>query len=156
MREVRTIEIDFEVHKRIEMERQSFSESPNAVLRRLLKIAPEKSSPVQQKPKSSSGSSWHRDGVELPHETKLRMYYNNNLSEGVVMNGVWIVNGKAFTTPSEAATTLGITKQGKQTNLNGWNLWEAQLPGANEWMTLAALREKSKKRINITLEDLGL
>ena len=39
MSEIATIEIDFDIHKRIEMERQSFTESPNDVLRRLLGLA---------------------------------------------------------------------------------------------------------------------
>jgi hypothetical protein len=38
MADLQTIEIDFDVHKRIELERTSFTETPNAVLRRLLSI----------------------------------------------------------------------------------------------------------------------
>ena len=38
MRQFRTIEIDFDVHKTIENARRGFYESPNGALRRLLKL----------------------------------------------------------------------------------------------------------------------
>ena len=44
MAEVRTIEIDFDIHKLIETERRSFAESPNMVLRRLLNLGEAKDS----------------------------------------------------------------------------------------------------------------
>ena len=39
MGEMRTIKIDFDIHKRIEMERRGFDDPPNAALRRLLGLA---------------------------------------------------------------------------------------------------------------------
>ena len=38
MQEFRSVEIDLDVHKRIELAREGFSETPNAVLRRLLGV----------------------------------------------------------------------------------------------------------------------
>ena len=84
MSELRTIEIDFDVHQMIEMERQSFMESPNDVLRRLLKIGERSSGnsvPV------SEGRSWSGKGVTLPHGTELRMEYRGRQYSGVIDNG---------------------------------------------------------------------
>jgi hypothetical protein len=40
--------------------------------------------------------------------------------------------GQTFDTPSAAASTLALTKDGQTTSLNGWNSWEARLPDAVE------------------------
>ena len=64
---MRTIEIDFDVHKAIEAERQSFSEVPNAVLRRLLKLGPGAS---VMPTANGIGGAWTGKGVTLTKLTK--------------------------------------------------------------------------------------
>jgi hypothetical protein len=144
MSDYRTIEIDFDVHKLIEANRNNFSESANVVLRRLLRLKalPEPKAFIGNAMDSALGKPWVRGGLSLPHGTKLRMHYNKKWSDGVVLNGQLIVNGKAFKAPSPAASEVAITKRGEKTNLDGWRLWEAQIPGAAEWKTLDDLRYK--------------
>ena len=65
MGELRTIEIDFDVHKKIEAERTSFSESPNDVLRRLLRLG----NAAATEAAKGRGRSWSGKGVTLPDGT---------------------------------------------------------------------------------------
>ncbi len=134
---MRTIEIDFDIHKKIELERTSFEESPNAVLRRLLGLAKEPIAPTgaEEDPKTS----WRdRDGLTLPHGTKLRMTYGGRTHEGAIERGTWLVEGQKFHSPSGAAS-VARTKKGQATKLNGWNYWEARLPGSTEWVNIMTL-----------------
>ena len=137
MGEMRTIEIDFEVHKRIELERTGFNESPNAVLRRLLGI--NEASPASTKP-APSGRSWAGKGVTLPHGTELRMEYNGRLYNGRIDHGRWLVEGKEFKSPSAAASGVAITKAGRHTSLDGWIYWYVKRPGDFDWVALSSLR----------------
>ena len=143
MSSLRSIEIDFDVHRTIEMNRTGFEETPNAVLRRLLgldAVIPPKNEA------ETSGRAWRRMGVELPHGAKLRMSYNGATSDGVVDDGSLLVGGVRHTTPSSAATAVAKTRSGRQTNLNGWNYWETMLPGANAWVPLNQLWREAEAR----------
>jgi hypothetical protein len=136
MSEMRTIEIDFDIHKRIELERKSFSETDNAVLRRLLKI--EGSSPISTP--NLNGRAWSGKGVDLPHGTELRMEYNGCQYTGVINNGIWQVDGKEFKSPSAAAGGVALTKDGRRTSLDGWIYWKAKRPGDTRWKAISQLR----------------
>lgn len=138
MAELRTIEIDFDVHKIIELERRSFSETPNEVLRRLLKL--EGSSPAKPASEAAGGRPWSGKGVTLPHGTKLRMDYNGREYAGAIEDGEWVVEGKHFKSPSAAAGGVALTKDGKQTNLDGWIYWQAKRPGDSDWIGIKQLR----------------
>ncbi len=151
MTEFRTIEVDFDVHKLIEGERQSFTETPNAVLRRLLGLA---SRSVAKK--VGGGRSWSGDGVTLPHGTAVKMEYNGRQHEGKIEDGKWVIDGKTFDSPSGAASGVAITKKGKKTRLDGWIYWEACVPGDTSWTPIGVLRPKSNGKVALTLEDLGL
>ena len=157
--DLRTIQIDFDVHKKIESERQSFSEQPNDVLRRLLGLAPPQHSSetaAQQNPPSSNRKPmpWLDDesNVVLPHGTKLRMTYNKRQHLGVISNGKWLVEGKEFDSPSGAAGGVALTKKGQKTKLDGWIYWEVKLPNKEEWKPISSLRPVTE----VTLKDLGL
>jgi hypothetical protein len=155
MAEFRTIEIDFDIHKLIEAERRSFTETPNEVLRRLLNMStPEPSTQAARKP--DAGRSWSGEGVTLPHRTALRMRYNGRQHEGQVVDGKWIVDGKTFDSPSGAASGVAITKSGKRTRLDGWIYWEVRVPGDESWMPISGLRRKTNGSGAITLDDLNL
>ena len=141
MSELRGIEIDLEVHKAIELERRSFSEPPNEALRRLLKIEgprPEVRSPA------ADGRAWSGKGVTLPHGTKLHMEYNGRTYTGTIEDGVWVVEGKRFSSPSAAAGGVGLTKDGKHTSLDGWNYWYVKRPGDGKWIAIRQLRRSSR------------
>jgi hypothetical protein len=137
MSTMQTIEIDFDVHKCIEMERQNFDESPNAALRRLLGLdrsaappAPRGGRPWRGKPRGSL------EYVILEHSTALRMSYNGRQHTGQIDDGEWLVEGRRYRSPSAAAGGVGRTKEGKRTSLDGWRYWEFRRPGETEWRRL--------------------
>ena len=135
MADFRTIEIDLDVHKLIEAERRNFAESDNDALRRLLRIdvsAAGGTTPPTRR-------SWKGSGVELPHETSLRMTYNGVTHTGKIEDGVWLVAGERFSSPSGAASSVGRTKAGSKTRLDGWKYWEAKTPGTEKWISIYAL-----------------
>jgi hypothetical protein len=139
MSELRTIEIDFDVHRRIELERRGFSEPPNLALRRLLGIdTGDTSSPPKAMPQA--GRSWSGKGVTLPHGTELRMEYNGRVYAGRIENGNWAVEGREFRSPSAAAGGVARTKEGRLTQLDGWIYWEAKRPGESQWVKINSLR----------------
>jgi len=139
MSEMRTIEIDFEVHKRIELERTSFNEPPNTALRRLLGI--EGAAPAAP-PQAAvpSGRPWAGKGVTLPHGTELSMEYNGRVYTGRIENGRWLVEGKEFKSPSAAAGGVALTKDGRHTSLDGWIYWQVKRPGDAGWTAISTLR----------------
>ena len=111
MSEIATIEIDFDIHKRIEMERQSFTESPNDVLRRLLGLGP----PTKHETRLENHvGAWSGKGVTLPAGTRLRMEYRGNTHLGEIRDGAWFLEGKPFTSPSAASWRCGSHQGRKQ------------------------------------------
>lgn len=145
MAELRTIEIDFDVHKLIEMERRDFSETPNYVLRRLLELD-EDMQPVDVKSSTPTGASWHGKGVILAHGTELRMHYNGREHVAHIRDGKWLVEGKLYSSPSAAASAVAVTKNGDRTNLDGWMYWKACRPEDNALLPLRLLRSETKGR----------
>lgn len=140
MTEMRTIEIDIDVHKLIERERASFAETPNAVLRRLLKLgaAPEARTGVSSG-KAYSGA-WTGKGVTLPAGTELRMEYRGHEHRGVIDGAAWVIGGQRFKSPSAAAGGVAETKNGSRPSLDGWKYWQVKRPGDEGWVALATLR----------------
>lgn len=136
---MRTIEIDLDIHKLIEAERRSFSETPNEVLRRLLLLqkAQAKTSDINDTPPRD----WHGKGISLPHGTELRMEYNGKRHTGEIKDGLWLVNGQTAKSPSDAASTVATTKDGKRPSLNGWIYWNAKRPNDQNWVSIESLRQ---------------
>ena len=145
MAHLRSIEIDFDVHQVIEIERHSFDEKPNDVLRRLLKI--DKDTPASPVPVSANpaGRPWSGKGVTLPHGTDLRMQYNGKHYVGQIDDGEWVVEGKRFRSPSAAAGETALTKSGGHTKLDGWIYWEAKRPGDHGWTPISTLRRDAER-----------
>lgn len=139
MSEMRTIEIDFDVHKRIELERTSFNEPPNTALRRLLGIDAAASAAPPQ-PTTPAGRPWAGKGVTLLHGTELRMEYNGRVYTGQIEDGRWVIEGKKFKSPSAAASGVALTKDGRHTSLDGWIYWHVKRPGDAAWLRLSELR----------------
>jgi len=135
MTETTTIEIDFEVHKRIELERRSFSEPPNNALRRLLALGDPPKDGVSH---GGQERAWSKAGVILPHGTELRLTYNGRTHTGNIEDGTWVVEGKRRPSPSGAATAV----TGYQ--INGWSYWYVRRPGDIDWFLLSDLRVSEK------------
>lgn len=137
---MRSIEIGLEVHKAIEAERRSLDESEDVILGRLLGLK----APVHKAPREVSaageGAAWRKNGVELPHGTRLRASYSGQELEGVVIDGTWHVAGEAYKSPSMALIHNVTTRSGQKTNLNGWNHWLVQRPGDPSFVRLLSLR----------------
>ena len=145
--EYTTIEVDFDIHKRIEAERRSFSEKPNDALRRLLGLpeaAPTPAAPTV--PHNPIGRTWHEDGVLIPHGTLARMEYGrgSQVYEGQFLDGYLIVNGEPFKSLSAAAESVAKTKNGTTPSLNGWLYWQVKLPGSDRWELLDHKRKRAK------------
>ncbi|NGM44182.1 hypothetical protein G5B31_01385 [Rhodobacter sp. SGA-6-6] len=146
---MKTIEIDFDVHRLIELERQGFDEPENSALRRLLKLptsnapsTPTKAAAGSEGPEETTdaGMAWSWKGVVLPHGTQLRMEYRGQMVRGQVQNGKWVVAGKPYTSPSDAAGSSVKTKRGDRPSLNGWVYWEVKRPTDTSWRKLNSLK----------------
>lgn len=153
MPEFMTIEIDFDVYKVIEAERQNFDEPRIAALRRLLGL-PALPNSRNAKGSKREGRAWSGEGVTLAHGTQVRMRYNGRQHEGETSDGKWLVEGRRFDTPSGAASGIAITKRGKKTRLDGWIYWEARTSGDTLWTPISHLRPQ--RAIPVPPEELGI
>ncbi len=142
MDSLRSIEIDFDIHKMIELERRGFDEPEHLALRRLLKLATSEENPKASNSKNSvsPGRPWSGKGVELPHGTELRMEYNGQVFRGKIENGEWVVEGARSKSPSDAAGRAATTKSGTRPSLNGWIYWDVKRPTDADWRALKSLR----------------
>jgi len=132
MSAMRSIDIDFEVHKLLEANRNSFSELPNDVLRRLLGIGETPLKVVQPE-----GKPYVYEGVQLPHGTEAIFTYNNVQYKARIEDGFWITeDGARHKSPSGAASALAVTKSGSKTKLDGWSYWYVRKPGSEDWVFL--------------------
>ena len=156
MTQLRTIEVDFDVHKCIENDRRSFAETPNDVLRRLLKLGPSSSPAETPSAPQLRPKGWVDKGVTLPHGTAVRMTYSGRVYHGKISDGLWVVENRVFESPSGAASGIALTKKGKTTRLDGWKYWQVRMPGSVEWIALDDLRPKEALAINGSPEELGL
>lgn len=150
--QTRSIDIDFEVHKAIELERRSFDETPNAVLRRMLSIdttTTGQSASVAVIP-DGEGRPWvgkgKSTGLILPHGTDLQMDYNGQRFTGRVDNGFLVLEGRRFTSPSGAADELCRTRDGRKTSLNGKELIQVRLPGEAGWVLLKEYEKRARQK----------
>ena len=141
MSKFRTIEIDIDVHKRIESERRSFAESDNTVLRRVLGIGEAlEPAPEMESPSPPDAGAWSGKGVTLPVTTQVRMEYRGERRYGEIRDSGWVVNGQRYTSPSSAASHVATTKAGTRPSLNGWGYWYVKRPGDDDWIPLSRLR----------------
>lgn len=138
---MREIEIDFDIHRLIQMERRSFDEPDFIVLRRLLKLGPP---PADLLPQAAEGARrpWAKGGVTLPHGTEIRMEYNGVLHLGRIVDAAWEVGGHREKSPSGAASAVARTKDGSPVNINGKAYWLVRRPGDSEWTPFAALKRR--------------
>ncbi|MCW5773288.1 MAG: hypothetical protein KIT16_16730 [Rhodospirillaceae bacterium] len=149
MSQFRPIEIDIEVHRAIEAARNSFAESPNDVLRRLLRLKPQEEIQARSggvpTERADLGQGWRGKGVYLPNGTSVRMAYRGQQTLGEIRRGLWWIDRESFSSPSDAAAACALTKNGDHPSLNGWNYWEVKRPGDFDWTRLADLRRANKQ-----------
>jgi hypothetical protein len=141
--QLRSIDIDIDVHRHIEANRTSFGQAPNDILRALFGLpaavpnSVRKSAVGEQVPATGD---WSWKGVVLPAGTELRMTYNGRTHVGIVAGGTWQISGASYTSPSSAADALARSRDGKPVSLNGWTQWEVRKPEAKKWILLDKLR----------------
>lgn len=119
------VEIDVQVHKAIELARQSFGETPNDILKRMLRIT--NGQPIEDLSRTDK-AAWSGKGVTLPHGTLLDMTYNGVTHKAIIDNGRWKIGGEFFKSPSDAASGVSKLVTGDRKNLNGWIYWIARPP----------------------------
>ena len=163
---MRKIEIDFDVHQRIEAERMSFDDPPNVALRRLLGLGPPKQAPIaldatERLPNEIGerpNAEWRSKGVALPDGTELQVDYSEVRVSGRVVGGRLSFDGEPFRTPSAAVmSVVGVARGSPVSAINGWKYLNARLPGEDKWMTLDKIRGEAgrnpKKIKAFTLDD---
>ena len=126
----KTIEIDLEIYRLIEINRSSFDETEADILRRLLDLPPLK------KQESEKRGMSLRNGVVLPDGTLLRGTHNGAEHQAEVRGGWILLNGKRYKSPSGAATAIRGYSE------DGWRFLKVKRPQDSEWILLDQLRNK--------------
>ena len=129
-----TVEVDFDVFKALTIRRTSEIVTCNDVLRELLDLPPAENTAKEQGP-VDRGDGWRGKGVLLPNGTDIRAKYKGEVHTGKVENGALVVNSKRYGTPSAAASSI------TGGSINGWNFWQANLPGQSGWRVIASFRD---------------
>lgn len=145
-----TIEIDFDVFKKLTTLRETETVSYNDVIRRLLNMpqSPQNTeaaplitkqqdlTPVKSTQFEGPGA-WVVKDVVFPSGTEFRATHKGRVILGRVETGALVVNGKRYETPSSAASDL------TNTSVNGWIFWECKKPGSASWQMIKTFRKGS-------------
>lgn len=129
---MQTIEVDFEVFKALTLRRADENVTYNDVVRDLLGMRPVEPEGLTSPP---AGRDWVTKGVSFPHGTELRAVYKGHLYTGRVDDGALVIGNERYTSPSPGA--MAITGN----SVNGWDFWEARLPGTRDWIPLSWFRK---------------
>jgi hypothetical protein len=130
------IDISFDTYKQLTMRRTDETVTYDDVIRSLMKLPPLKTKDEL----AAAKKSWTHKGVTLSHGTELRARYKGAAYTARIDDGVWMQDGKARTSPSEAANAV------TGTNINGWHFWEARLPGEDRWRLLNHSADQTSRR----------
>jgi hypothetical protein len=140
----RPIMIDLEVYKAIEAARESFTEMPSAILRRMLGLdhalpaAVPRNAAVEAKHDGAAGDrSQESSPIVIPDGAELRAAYCGVTVTGAVREGIWEVGGSKFDLPSAALIAGDHKSSDTPVDQKGWEDWEIRLPGAESWRPLA-------------------
>jgi hypothetical protein len=130
-----SVEIDLDIYKLIQGYRQSFEETDNDILRRLLNLPDIEAKAKEPENQQEEGINL-RHRVFLPKGTLLRSRYKGKEYEGEVKyNKIWVL-GKGYNGPSPAAGAI------TSTSVNGWRFWEVKWPFEDKWILLDHLKKK--------------
>src|SRR5213082_2882438 len=97
------MDVDFDIHKKVEAERRSFDEPQYVALRRLLGLPDISPLPENENvPTLATGKPWRDGHVEVPHGSDARMRYGRGKQEfdGKFLSGKLVVDGRSFTSLS--------------------------------------------------------
>ena len=130
---MKTIEIDFDVFKKITLHRTTEEVTPNDVLRDLFGLDPNHGDPVSA---MTSGKTWVTKGVTFSHGTQFRAMHKGQIFHAAVEDGALVLDGKRFSSPSSAA--ISITGN----SVNGWIFWECKQPGSETWQIIKNYRKQ--------------
>jgi hypothetical protein len=124
------ITVSFPTFKALTALRPDEATTYDDVIRKLLglEVASHKSTVATDR------APWVYKGVEFPHGTEFRAVYKGRSFTAHIEDGKWIQNGVQRGSPSEAAHAI------TSTNINGWNFWQARLPGESHWRDLKSFR----------------
>ena len=142
-----SIEIDFDVYKKLTNLRETESVTYNQVLRQVLNLPTSQKEPhfspinleIQFNADNTNKDNWTTKGVTFPAGTEFRANYQGKIVFGRVESGGLNVNGTRHTSSSAAA------KEITGTSVNGWIFWECKKPQENEWQLINYLRKKEMK-----------
>lgn len=136
-----SITIDVDVYKWIESNRDSFSETHNNILRKIIGLEEisEDEQILNKEPllvNQQTNEGLICKGVILKNGLKLRKRYRGKEYTAEVKNNQIQYNGKPYYSPSAVAMEIsGI-------NVNGWVFWEYFDDENNTWRILNELRIK--------------
>ena len=128
-----TIEVDFEVYKKLTVSRATEDVSYNDVIRALLGLGQDKAKTTTAVMVAST-KDWVAKGVRFPVGTDFRANYKGQMHAARVESGSLMVNGKHFNSPSAAAVSITGNP------VNGWRFWECKFPGKSSWQLIEGLR----------------
>ena len=126
---MQTIEIDFDVFKKLTQKRRSEKMTYNDVLREILGLSEKTRAQATEHPQY-----WGCRGGHILIGTRLRASYQGKTHEAAVTKRGIEYAEKRYGSPSEAAHAVTLT------NVNGWRFWQAMTPGATKWVELSRLR----------------
>lgn len=90
----------------------------------------------------SGQQAWSKFGVELPHGTQLHCTYSDQVLNGEIVDGVWVIDGSKYNSPTTAAVRNLKTREGYPSNLNGWKIWYVKRPSDKQYIPLIKLRNE--------------
>jgi len=118
-RNMKTVEIDFDVFQIITLERKNFNEFENDALRHLFGIEKTHVDVGPDAEQIDGGFPWVGKGVVLPAKTEVHMEHLGKEYRGTIRDGLWLVGGNSYKSPPAAAIGVARTKDGRKTSLNG-------------------------------------
>ncbi|MGE0496941.1 MAG: DUF2924 domain-containing protein [Ramlibacter sp.] len=130
-----SIDIDFEVFKKLTSLRDSEEVSYNDVLRRLLGMAEKTgSSNANSSEDAVAKQAWITKNVRFPEGTIFRSTYKGKPYSGKVEREGLIVDGQRYDSLSAAAVAITGSP------VNGWRFWECKRPTDMQWALAETMR----------------
>ena len=107
-----TLDVDFDVFKKLTVRRKTEAMTCNDVIRELLELPP-----VGHEVRPSDGQVWIQKGVSFPNGTMFRAIYKGVTYIAEVKYGRLELKGEPMNSLSEAANFV------TNTTVNGWRFW---------------------------------
>jgi hypothetical protein len=136
MTNFKSIDIDIDVYKYIENNRNSFEEKENDILRRLFSLEEGDNNShidLSSAPKDPE-NDFVTNGVRFPAGSKLRMRYKGQEYSALIDRRKIIYNNTEYTSLSRVSCDITDTAR------NGWNDWDILFPNTTTWKPVWHLR----------------